>query len=212
MSNHPSPHAPLDGPGAAPVILAPGIEIFVGLGGNLGGHHAICARFDRAVGALEAELASGRARRSSIYQSEPVGPVTRQPRFLNAVVSFALGRAMTPNTLLDTILAIEVRLGRVRNPAEPKGPRKVDLDLLFAGDCVATGPGLSLPHPRMIERAFVLRPLAELVGVDWPMPGFARTVAECLAGPEPAAQSAGVRLYVPPGGADGRYSRSAWPR
>ena len=95
---------------------------------------------------------------SSIRETEPVGFV-EQPRFLNAVA--AIETALSPRALLDRLLEIERNLGRTRTG--PRfGPRTIDLDLLVYGDEVVDEPGLSVPHPRLAERRFVLEPLAEL--------------------------------------------------
>jgi 2-amino-4-hydroxy-6-hydroxymethyldihydropteridine diphosphokinase len=96
-------------------------------------------------------------RLSSIYDTEPVGEVD-QPRFLNAVVM--IETALEPDILLWNLLLIERRLGRVRT--QRWGPRPLDLDILLYGDEVIDEPALTVPHPLLHERAFVLVPLAEL--------------------------------------------------
>jgi 2-amino-4-hydroxy-6-hydroxymethyldihydropteridine diphosphokinase len=85
--------------------------------------------------------------------------VVDQPRFLNGAVAVDTDRS--PRELLDVLLGIERRLGRVRDGTR-WGPRTVDLDLLLYGECVVDEPGLRIPHPRLSERRFVLEPLAEL--------------------------------------------------
>jgi 2-amino-4-hydroxy-6-hydroxymethyldihydropteridine diphosphokinase len=112
---------------------------------------------------------------SSVWESEPVG-LAEQPDFWNLVVR---GRtALTPDALLAALLGIEAGLGRVRGARN--APRTLDLDLLVHGDTVVRRPGLEVPHPRMLERAFVLMPLAELdPGLRHPV--TERTVAEHLA-------------------------------
>ena len=95
--------------------------------------------------------------RSSLYRSAPVG-LLNQPDFINAVV--ALDTALAPLALLRQLLAIEARHGRVRSV--PNAPRTLDLDLLLHGDCRLDTPELTLPHPRMHQRAFVLLPLIEI--------------------------------------------------
>jgi 2-amino-4-hydroxy-6-hydroxymethyldihydropteridine diphosphokinase len=96
-------------------------------------------------------------RLSSIYDTEPVGEVD-QPRFLNAVV--VIETELDPEVLLWNLLLIERRLGRLRT--RRWGPRPLDLDILLFGDEVLDSPSLTIPHPLMHERAFVLVPLAEL--------------------------------------------------
>ena len=86
-----------------------------------------------------------------------MGPV-EQPRFLNGAV--AVETTLEPRALLEALLDVERRLGRVRE--ERWGPRTIDLDLLLYGDAVVDGPGLTVPHPRLRERAFALEPLLEL--------------------------------------------------
>jgi 2-amino-4-hydroxy-6-hydroxymethyldihydropteridine diphosphokinase len=113
-------------------------------------------------------------RLSSLYETDPVGR-TDQPRFLNAVVEIESDLAAEP--LLKRLLEIEAALGRVR--AERWGPRTIDLDLLLFGQERFSSPALTVPHPRMAERRFVLEPLAELEP-DLVLPGDDRTVRERL--------------------------------
>jgi 2-amino-4-hydroxy-6-hydroxymethyldihydropteridine diphosphokinase len=122
---------------------------YVGLGSNLGDREALIRR--------AAELA-GAARLSIIRETEPWG-LEDQPRFLNAVAEVETD--LSPRGLLDRLLEIERELGRTRDGPR-YGPRLIDLDLLLFGDEVRDEPGLTLPHPRLHERAFVLEPLAEL--------------------------------------------------
>ena len=167
-------------------------EIFVALGGNLGGEQAVLARFRAAAEALATRLGCGPARMSGVYRSRPVGPVHEQPVFLNAALALAPPAPIEPLDVIRVLLDVEVALGRVRAGAVPQGPRTIDLDLLFVGDRVEREAGplaLVLPHPRLAARAFVLRPLADLQGPDWLMPGIGRTVAACLAEPDVAAQA-----------------------
>ena len=128
---------------------------YVGLGANLGDRQATM----RA--ALDALAATPNVRVvavSTIRETDPVGFVD-QPRFLNAAA--AVDTELGARELLDELLRIERSLGRTREG--PRfGPRTIDLDLLLFGDEVVDGPGLTVPHPRLHERAFVLDPLAEL--------------------------------------------------
>jgi 2-amino-4-hydroxy-6-hydroxymethyldihydropteridine diphosphokinase len=94
---------------------------------------------------------------SSVYETEPV-EVSDQPWFLNCAV--ALRTELAPSALLSNILAIEKAMGRVRT--EPKGPRLIDIDILLFGTQTITTPELTVPHPAMAERRFVLEPLAEI--------------------------------------------------
>ncbi len=94
---------------------------------------------------------------SEIRETEPVGPVEQGP-FLNGAVRIETD--LGPRELLERLLAVEQRLGRVRE--ERWGPRTIDLDLLLYGDLVVDEPGLTVPHPRLHERRFALEPLADL--------------------------------------------------
>ena len=95
---------------------------------------------------------------SRVYETDPVGPP--QPDYLNAVVEIQTD--LDGHALLRSCLSIEEEMGRVRG-RERWGPRVIDLDVLVMGDRTIDEPGLSVPHPRMHERAFVLVPLLELV-------------------------------------------------
>ena len=128
---------------------------YVGLGANLGDREATLRS---AVGALGAEDGIEVVAVSSLRDTEPVG-VVGQPRYLNGAV--ALDTTLAARELLERLLAIEQRFGRVRVPGE-HGPRTLDLDLLLYGEERIDEPGLSVPHPRLHERRFVLEPLAEL--------------------------------------------------
>jgi 2-amino-4-hydroxy-6-hydroxymethyldihydropteridine diphosphokinase len=128
---------------------------YVGLGANLGDREATLRR---AVELLRAARGVEVVAVSSLRETEPVG-VVDQPRFLNGAV--ALETELSPRELLETLLAVERDLGRVRG-GERWGPRTVDLDLLVYGDLVVDEHGLHVPHPRLHERAFALEPLAEL--------------------------------------------------
>lgn len=97
--------------------------------------------------------------RSSDYRTPPWG-VTDQPPFINAVI--AVATALAPHDLFARALAVERALGRDRSKERRWGPRPIDIDLLAYDDRVLTDPDLTLPHPRMFERAFVLAPLAEI--------------------------------------------------
>jgi 2-amino-4-hydroxy-6-hydroxymethyldihydropteridine diphosphokinase len=134
---------------------------FLGLGSNLGDRETnlktALARL-QAVGVVRGV--------SPFYETSPVGLVV-QPDFLNAVVR--LEPSLTPLALLDAMLGIERALGRDRSHAVPKGPRTLDLDLLDYDGQVVETPHLTLPHPELAHRAFVLQPLADLAP-DWQHP------------------------------------------
>ena len=126
---------------------------FIGLGSNLGDREGNL----RAAVARLAEL--GRVRVSSFRETDPVG-VTDQPKFLNAAAE--LSTDLPARDLLDALLAIERDFGRDRAREERWGPRTLDLDLLLYADELIDEPGLTVPHPRLAERRFVLEPLHEL--------------------------------------------------
>jgi 2-amino-4-hydroxy-6-hydroxymethyldihydropteridine diphosphokinase len=113
--------------------------------------------------------------RSSLYRTAPVGKPD-QPDFINAVARLDTG--LQPDVLLQRLLDIERQHARVRG--ERNGPRTLDLDLLLHGECRMESPGLTVPHPRMHERAFVLAPLAE-IAPELDIPGRGK-VRELLAG------------------------------
>ena len=124
----------------------------IGLGANLGDPAAtIELAFDR-LAALGRVVA-----RSRLYRSEPWG-VRDQPAFVNAAA--LLDTALEPRALLDELLALERALGRVPGPRW--GPRALDLDILTYGERHIDEPDLVVPHPRLLERAFALVPLAEI--------------------------------------------------
>lgn len=174
-------------------------RVFIGLGGNVGGEQAVLDRFAMALRAMAARVPARDLVCSRAYRSAPVGPVPDQPVFVNAVAGLWLPAGFPARAVLSELLAIEAELGRDRAAGSAQGPRTIDLDLLFMGNEIIDDPGpprLIVPHPRVCERAFVLRPLAELSGLDWRMPhadpGSARTVAECLADAAVAGQEVEV--------------------
>lgn len=126
----------------------------LGLGGNLGDR---AANLSAAVKALEHLPGTRVTALSSLYETAPVG-YADQPDFLNRVA--VVETSLSPRALLGGCLGIEAALGRVRG--RRFGPRVVDIDLLLYEGVASGDPELTLPHPRMMERAFVLVPLAEL--------------------------------------------------
>jgi 2-amino-4-hydroxy-6-hydroxymethyldihydropteridine diphosphokinase len=128
-------------------------RVFVGLGSNLGDREL---NLRRALVRLE-QLGSVRV--SSFRETDPVG-VTDQPKFLNAAAELATD--LSPRELLERLLEIERELGRVRATERRWGPRVIDLDLLLFGEEAIDEPGLTVPHPRLADRRFVLEPLCEL--------------------------------------------------
>ncbi len=127
---------------------------YVGVGSNLDGPQRQVAQ---ALGELDGIPGTRVVKRSSLYRSAPVG-YAAQPEFVNAVA--ALDTTLDPEALLGELQAIEARHGRSRS--FPNAPRSLDLDLLLYGEAEQHTARLTLPHPRMHERAFVLKPLLEL--------------------------------------------------
>jgi 2-amino-4-hydroxy-6-hydroxymethyldihydropteridine diphosphokinase len=131
------------------------VRAYVGLGANLGSRRET---LEEALRLLEDIEGVAVVARSTLRETDPMG-VVDQPRFLNGAV--ALDTELAPEELLEALLAIERRLGRIRHGTR-WGPRTIDLDLLLYGDQVVDEPGLDVPHPRLRERRFALEPLAEL--------------------------------------------------
>jgi 2-amino-4-hydroxy-6-hydroxymethyldihydropteridine diphosphokinase len=131
-------------------------EAFIALGGNVGD---VRATFDQAVAMLCDGATVRLTARSSDYRTPPWG-VTDQPPFINAVI--AVATTLTPHALFARMQDCERALGRDRERERHWGPRPIDLDLLAYDDVVLSDATLTLPHPRMFERAFVLAPLAEI--------------------------------------------------
>ncbi len=157
---------------------------FLGLGSNLGDR---LANLQSVVDLLDAAQGIRVLRSSRVYETAPVGPP--QPDYLNAVVE--VDTNLEAKALLEACLNVERRLGRVRG--ERWGPRSIDVDVLTYGEASIDEPGLTVPHPRMHERAFVLAPLLELVA-DPPLPG-GRRIATLRVAP---GDLAGVRPVAPP--------------
>jgi 2-amino-4-hydroxy-6-hydroxymethyldihydropteridine diphosphokinase len=146
---------------------------YVGLGSNLGDRERMLWG---AVHMLAFNPEVDVVAVSSIRETDPVGLVD-QPRFLNAAA--AVETELDPGALLELLLSVERELGRTREGAR-FGPRTIDLDLLLYGDEIVDEPGLTVPHPRLHERRFVLEPLEEL-DPDLVVPGWG-SVQALLAG------------------------------
>jgi 2-amino-4-hydroxy-6-hydroxymethyldihydropteridine diphosphokinase len=136
---------------------------YIALGANLGDP---LATVNAAVEALRDLPQSQMIAISSSYRTAPIG-LHNQPDFINAVVAVETG--LEAQSLLDELFAIEARFGRLRSV--PNAPRTLDLDLLLHGDLICNDQRLTLPHPRMHERAFVLAPLAEIAPPGLFVPG-----------------------------------------
>jgi 2-amino-4-hydroxy-6-hydroxymethyldihydropteridine diphosphokinase len=158
--------------------------IYLSLGSNLGDR---AANLERAISALPG--AGVRVlRRSLIYETEPVDYL-EQPWFLNCVVEGET--LLEPRGLLGQLQSIERKLGSRK--LVPRGPRIMDLDILFYAGITIHQPGIEIPHPRLAERRFVLVPLAELAP-DFRHPATGATVLEMLAATSDRSE---VRIWKP---------------
>jgi 2-amino-4-hydroxy-6-hydroxymethyldihydropteridine diphosphokinase len=156
---------------------------YVSLGSNLGDREA---NLRDAIARL-GELGSA-SRVSALYETEPVEVAGQQPWFLNCAA--AVETELAPLEFLQRMLAIEQAMGRKR--IEPKGPRTIDMDIIFFGDEVLDTKELSVPHPAMQHRRFVLEPLAE-IAPEFMHPVLQRTVRELLN--SLPADSGAIRRY-----------------
>jgi 2-amino-4-hydroxy-6-hydroxymethyldihydropteridine diphosphokinase len=147
---------------------------YIGIGSNLDDP---IRQVRRAFQALTGILASGCVARSPLYRTAPVGGPPGQPDCINAVA--ALDTGLTPQQLLVVLQTLELGHGRTRSVRW--GPRTLDLDLLLYDRFVSTDPRLTLPHPRLHERAFVLYPLRDIApNLDIPGHGpLAELLARC---------------------------------
>jgi 2-amino-4-hydroxy-6-hydroxymethyldihydropteridine diphosphokinase len=139
---------------------------FVAIGSNLSDpRRQVGAAFEALAALPDSRLVL----RSGLWRTRPMGPQD-QPDFVNAVAG--LVTTLSPRELLGELQSIEKRMGRVE-PAQRWGPRLIDLDLLLVGDLQSSEPDLTLPHPGLHQRNFVLYPLAEIAAEFW-VPGLAR--------------------------------------
>jgi len=160
-------------------------RVFLGLGSNRGDSRAILGS---AVAELRKHL--DEVRSSSIWKSAPLY-LADQPFFLNLVVE--AWTELTPQALLDLTSGIEAQFGRNRSQERNKGPRNLDIDILLYGSRQVTSESLTIPHPRISERKFVLLPLLEIAhDLVHPVTGlaFSSLLAEL--------QAQGIYLLLPP--------------
>lgn len=146
----------------------------IAIGSNLGDRST---NIERSLAALGELPGVDVVRVSTVIETDPVGPPGQGP-YLNAAA--AIDTSLDPFELLECMLGVEHWLGRDRSREQRWGPRTIDLDLLAHGDTVLETPNLTLPHPRLHERDFVLRPLAE-IAADVVLPGLHATPIHLLA-------------------------------
>ena len=160
--------------------------IYLGLGSNLGDRES---HLHAAVAGLRRLDQIHVVRSASIYLTEPKDYVD-QPWFLNTVIQ--ADTDLTPEALLERCLAVEREAGRARTVS--KGPRTIDVDIIFYGSRVIENTGLSIPHPRYTDRRFVLAPLVE-IAPDFRDPRLGVRVQELF---DACADSSTVEIYGPP--------------
>jgi 2-amino-4-hydroxy-6-hydroxymethyldihydropteridine diphosphokinase len=149
-----------------------GVDAAIGLGSNLGDRRRT---LESALAMLDASPSIEVTACSGFIETAPVGPV-EQPRFMNAAAT--VRTTLAARELMAVCLSIESTHGRRRSPSERWGPRTLDLDVLLYGDRTIDEPGLTVPHPRLVERPFALIPLAEIAD-SWVHPGEGATI-QCL--------------------------------
>jgi 2-amino-4-hydroxy-6-hydroxymethyldihydropteridine diphosphokinase len=131
------------------------VTAYISLGSNIGNREIALRRALELIG----ERAGHVTAISSFHETQPVGYID-QPMFVNAAAK--IETRLAPEELMKTMLAIERELGRDRAASIPKGPRTIDLDLLLYNDLIIDSPQLTVPHPAMHQRRFVLEPLVEI--------------------------------------------------
>ncbi|MDQ0571677.1 2-amino-4-hydroxy-6-hydroxymethyldihydropteridine diphosphokinase [Variovorax paradoxus] len=149
----------------------PTVQAFVAIGANLGDAQAAVKAAMEAIDGIERTQVTAR---SSLYRSAPVDATG--PDFINAVVAVRTG--LTAEAFLSELHLLEDQAGRERS--FPNAPRTLDLDLLMHGNSVKDTPALTLPHPRMRERAFVLKPLAEIAPDKVPRVALSRVSSQVI--------------------------------
>lgn len=149
----------------------PTVQAFVAIGANLGDAQAAVKAAMDAIGTIERTVVTAR---SSLYRSAPVDAAG--PDFINAVVAVRTG--LTAEAFLAELHLLEEQAGRERS--FPNAPRTLDLDLLMHGNAIKDTPALALPHPRMRDRAFVLKPLAEIAPDKVPRAALARVSSQVI--------------------------------
>jgi 2-amino-4-hydroxy-6-hydroxymethyldihydropteridine diphosphokinase len=179
---------------AANALLARPEAVYIGLGANLDDPRR---HVERAAAELAGLPESRLERLSRLFRTAPVGPAD-QPDYINAAA--CLFTRLPPRVLLDALQAIERSHGRVRDGTTRWGPRTLDLDILLFGSRHSAWPGLTLPHPEIHQRAFVLVPLAEVASADLDVPGQGRLDTLLAAVPKDGVEPlAPIVLRLPAG-------------
>jgi 2-amino-4-hydroxy-6-hydroxymethyldihydropteridine diphosphokinase len=148
--------------------------VLIGLGSNRGESRRFVVEAMDRLG----DFAAGEVRRSHLWQTSPVNCPPGSDDFINAAAAFEPRSGLTPETLLRSLKVLEREYGREPNPTR-NAPRELDLDLLLFGDQTRDSADFTLPHPRAVDRLFVLAPSAEVLP-DAIWPGVGRTIAELL--------------------------------
>lgn len=148
-------------------------SLYLGFGSNLGDSGHLVTR---AIKEVASNPHIEFVKQSSLWRTQPLYD-PEQPDFVNAVVKYRSD--LDPRELLDFLLLIENRFLRQRDPLRPKGPRTMDIDILFYGDLQIQEPGLSIPHPRFHERKFILFPMAE-IDVNYRVPGTSFSIGDYI--------------------------------
>lgn len=167
-------------------------ELVIGLGGNVGSDDQLLARFDDVA----ADFARrGRVRASHVYRSDAL--VAGDPPFLNAALAVTPDERLTPEEVLALTQALEKRHGRRRESEAYWGPRPLDLDLLVWGKLQHRTPTLRIPHPRVHQRSFTLRPLIDLLGGDFVIPGHHETLTRLVQTAAPPITATDFAIVIP---------------
>ncbi len=166
-------------------------ELVLGLGGNLGSDEALLARFDDVASDFARR---GRVRTSKVYRAAAL--VEDDPPFLNAAIAIGFDDKPEPDALLAAIHALEKSHGRRREVEKYWGPRTLDLDVLVWGRRELRTPTLRIPHPRAHQRSFTLRPMIDLLGGDFVIPGHHETLAWLVQSAAPTIEPTDYAIVV----------------